>query len=112
VRTEIFRLFGEHGVEFGKRLVRPVLAIEDERKIAPRGGKARRQLDCAAEQLLRIGIPPNPPGKLRQHPDRGNIERILPQMRLEQRLGDVKLIVMQRERGVDQAARVAAWKRL
>ena len=102
----MIRLGREQLVQFDQRLRRAILAIEHEREVGARGGEGRRQLQRAAQQILRIPVAADPPGQFRQHTDRARVERIALQILLEQRLRDVKLPIMQRERGIEQHRRI------
>ena len=62
-----------------------------------------RDLDRAAKQVLGIAQPPDPRRQLGQHSDRRGVERVFLEVRLQQPLGDVEPVLVQRHRGLDQA---------
>ena len=99
----IVRIFHRHPRQFLQRFARAVGAVEHEREIGARRGEIRGQLDRAAQQVFRVGIAPDAPGKFRKQADRAHVERVFLEQAAQQRLRLVQQIVVHRQRGADEA---------
>ena len=97
----IIGLFQSDQPKLGNRLFGPVLAVEHQGQIGPRGGEAGRQLKRAAQQRFGIAVAPDPPGQFGHQADRGDIERILFQLGTQQRLGARHVILIHRQGRLD-----------
>ena len=78
-------------------------AAEHQREVGLGCGPARRQLDRPAEQILGIAPAPDPRRQLGEHADRRGVERVFLEVRLEDPLGDVEPVLVERHRRLDQA---------
>ena len=85
------------------RFGRPAHPAQDQRQIGLGRRPAGRKLDRPAKQVLRIAPPPDARRQLGQHADRRGIERVFLEVRLQQALGDVEPVLVQRHRRLDQA---------
>ena len=61
--------------------------MQDNCKLVARGREARRELERAIEEVLRVAVAADAHGDLGQHADRRHVGRCLHQVRLEERLG-------------------------
>ena len=77
-------------------------------RLARAGGKVRGNFQRPPEQILGILQPPDPRRQFGQHADRADVERVFLEMRLEDPLGDIQAIFVQRRRGLDQPRMPAA----
>ena len=84
------------------RLGRPVLLVEHGREIGAGRREAGRQLQRAAQQMLRVLQPPDTGGQLRHHPDRGDVGRLVVQARAENVLDRGQVVVEQSLGGAHQ----------
>ena len=77
--------------------------MQDDGEIVARRGEARRKLEAAFEQILRIAIAAEARRDLGEHPDRRDIGRVLPEMGAEQCLGRRDAVFAQRDRRLQQS---------
>jgi len=101
--AQILGIDRENLVEQFERLRWPSGSTQHHRKIRSSSGKARRDLDRSSKQILGVGEPSNPRSELRQHSDRRGVEGIFLEVRLEQSLGDVETVLVERHRRLDEA---------
>jgi hypothetical protein len=99
--AEVFLVDGEDLVEQLERFGGPASPSEHEREVRPRRVEARRYLYGPAKQILGIAPAPDPAGELGQHSDSRRVERVFLEVRLEQALGDVEAVLVERHRGLD-----------
>ena len=92
----------ENFVQQIERFIRAAGSAQDQRQVCAGRRPGGRKLDRPPKQLLRIAHPADASGKLGKHPHRPNVERIFLQMRLQQALGDVETIFVERHRRLHQ----------
>ena len=83
-------------VEKNDRLGRPCLLVEHHREVRFGDEEVGREFDRAAQQILRILVTADPPRQLGEHPHRGDVEGVLLEPALQQRLGIVQPILGER----------------
>ena len=90
-------------IEQLKSLRRAPGAAEHERQVRPCRREARRDLHGPPQQILGVAPAPDPRRELGEHADRGGVERVLLEVRLQEPLGDVEPVLVERHRRLDQA---------
>ncbi len=100
--ARVARIEREQPVDLGQRVGRARAAMEDRREIEPRLAERRGELQRAPQQRLGVGVPPEPPGQLGEHPHRRHIGRPPLEPRPQQPLGDRDPPLGERRRRFEQ----------
>ena len=100
--TEILGFGFEDVVEKIECFRRSSHAAKHQRKVRLGGRPTRSQLDRPPQKIFGVAPASDPRSKLREHADRADIERVFLQVRLENSLGDVEAILIERHRCLDE----------
>ena len=91
----VARLDGQEPFDFGKRRGMLALPEQRDRVVVTRAVKARRELQAAGEQVLRVLIAAEPCGDLGEHADRRHVGRTLAQVLAQQCFGERYIVLAQ-----------------
>ena len=97
---------GEQPLDLLQRRGVLALAVQRDGVVVPCAEKARRQLQAALEQVLRVAVAANPAGDFGQHAEGRDVRRVFRQVPSQQRLGLRDAVLAQCRPG-SQQARVA-----
>ena len=100
---DLVRLGSEDVVHQLQCLGGPSHPAEHQREVCFCGSPAGCELDRPPEQILGVAPAPDPSGEFGEHADCRGVERVFLEVRLQDPLGDVEPIVIQRHRRLDQA---------
>ena len=99
----VTRLPGEQPLDLRQRQIRLALAVEHHGIVVARFIEARRELEAAFEQLLRILVAAQPRGNLRQHTQRRDVGRVGLEVSAQARLCERQVVFDERTGGLRQA---------
>src|ERR1700730_18446791 len=99
----VARLGGEQLLDVWEGSGMLALAVQRHGVVVTSTGEAGRELEAARQQTLGVVVAPEARGVLGEHADRGDIGRMLAQMRAQQRFGFGDAVVAQRRRRGHQA---------
>ena len=98
----IARVDGEQALDFGEGGRGLVAPVQQDGELVARGHEARRELEGALEQVLRVVVAADAHGDLGEHADRRHVGRGLVQVRLEKLLGLRDVVAVHGDRGQPQ----------
>jgi hypothetical protein len=98
----VLRIVDQQVVQHFERFRRPMLAVQNGRKIGPSRIESGGEFERPTQQILGIGEASDTGSNFGQHSNRRHVERIVLQAGSQKRLGDGNIILDKRLAGADQ----------